>query len=539
MNDYEFGNYLTELRRKAGLSQFQLGKLMGVSDKAVSKWENGSARPRMQTCRKLAEYYRITMDEFLACGGTEDKESEVEKKFWATCAKKLTERYGECPPPAFTERLEAEKHAFAGTGAPELLCLLAGIAREAQHVEEIETPLKMSLAAWLTDITAINPLPPHTYCPRCKRTVMHPEVRDGWDLDDLVCETCGRTLIRDGHDIPFAGALADVIPGRKCGIPVDLALPSDAFENIRRNIAGAPFIKGRYRLLPLNIKYASLPEEVYKQEEAVYYAFEQRRDENGELLPFLRGYESRIADYVLVKHEAVEGFRKKYMNRVIPVREYLDTLRHTHITVQLTDSVFPCTGKPMDPRIMCMAMRVSVFRDMYLDRMDSVSRYADMETGEAVIDEEETRREKELTEAAAGSPYGLSQIVQLHGISGSLWEESARALIGSGAMRFMDYPVTREHACAMIAEKMRECAFKGPDLADRAMRELSGSENHISANTRKALEKLGFEPWFLELLSGPLASVLDSKLMRIEETVSLTGFPLFRPYKDKDHPRLG
>ena len=39
MRDYSFGNYISVLRERRGLSQFQLGALVGVSDKAVSKWK--------------------------------------------------------------------------------------------------------------------------------------------------------------------------------------------------------------------------------------------------------------------------------------------------------------------------------------------------------------------------------------------------------------------------------------------------------------------------------------------------------------------
>lgn len=43
MNDYHFGNRLLCLREKLGLSQGQLGKLIGVSNKSISKWETGAA----------------------------------------------------------------------------------------------------------------------------------------------------------------------------------------------------------------------------------------------------------------------------------------------------------------------------------------------------------------------------------------------------------------------------------------------------------------------------------------------------------------
>lgn len=38
MNDYKFGNYLTELRKKSQLSQNKLAEKLGVTNKAISKW---------------------------------------------------------------------------------------------------------------------------------------------------------------------------------------------------------------------------------------------------------------------------------------------------------------------------------------------------------------------------------------------------------------------------------------------------------------------------------------------------------------------
>ena len=62
MNDYAFGNYLYELRKKAGLSQWDLAQRLGVTNKAVSKWENGKAKPATETLRKLAALYEISVD---------------------------------------------------------------------------------------------------------------------------------------------------------------------------------------------------------------------------------------------------------------------------------------------------------------------------------------------------------------------------------------------------------------------------------------------------------------------------------------------
>lgn len=46
MKNYSLGNFICELRMRRGLSQAQLGALGGVSNKAGSKWENGSADHR-------------------------------------------------------------------------------------------------------------------------------------------------------------------------------------------------------------------------------------------------------------------------------------------------------------------------------------------------------------------------------------------------------------------------------------------------------------------------------------------------------------
>ena len=48
------------LRDRYGLTQADLGEIAGVSDKAVSTWENGTAEPRMGAVQKIAEHFGIT-----------------------------------------------------------------------------------------------------------------------------------------------------------------------------------------------------------------------------------------------------------------------------------------------------------------------------------------------------------------------------------------------------------------------------------------------------------------------------------------------
>ena len=67
MNDYAFGNFLYALRTEKGLSQVQLGDMLGVTNKAVSKWENGSAKPNTVLIPKLAEILGVTVEELFSC----------------------------------------------------------------------------------------------------------------------------------------------------------------------------------------------------------------------------------------------------------------------------------------------------------------------------------------------------------------------------------------------------------------------------------------------------------------------------------------
>lgn len=66
MQDYAFGEYLYGLRKKAGLSQSALGAMVGVTNKAVSKWETGSARPTTDVLRKLAALYGVSVEALLS-----------------------------------------------------------------------------------------------------------------------------------------------------------------------------------------------------------------------------------------------------------------------------------------------------------------------------------------------------------------------------------------------------------------------------------------------------------------------------------------
>ena len=65
MNDYAFGNFLYSLRKNASISQSELAEQLGVTNKAVSKWETGKSKPTTNTLRKIAVLFGLSVNELL------------------------------------------------------------------------------------------------------------------------------------------------------------------------------------------------------------------------------------------------------------------------------------------------------------------------------------------------------------------------------------------------------------------------------------------------------------------------------------------
>ena len=61
----EFSEKIRFLRKKYKLSQEELGKKVGVSNRAVSKWENGESMPSTDTLLSIATVFGVALDFFL------------------------------------------------------------------------------------------------------------------------------------------------------------------------------------------------------------------------------------------------------------------------------------------------------------------------------------------------------------------------------------------------------------------------------------------------------------------------------------------
>lgn len=66
MNQEKIGKLIAECRREKKLTQVELAKLLGVTDKSVSKWENGKCLPDVSLYKELCSILGITLNEFFA-----------------------------------------------------------------------------------------------------------------------------------------------------------------------------------------------------------------------------------------------------------------------------------------------------------------------------------------------------------------------------------------------------------------------------------------------------------------------------------------
>lgn len=65
MKKQTLGNMIAVLRKERGMTQLELAEKMGVTDKAVSKWERDLSFPDVSSIPKLAEIFCVSVDELM------------------------------------------------------------------------------------------------------------------------------------------------------------------------------------------------------------------------------------------------------------------------------------------------------------------------------------------------------------------------------------------------------------------------------------------------------------------------------------------
>ena len=138
----------------------------------------------------------------------ENSDEELENMCYDT-ARKI---YGEPIPEQVTSRLNKELTSIIKNGYAVMYIIaqrLVQKSREDGYLVGSRGSVGSSLVATMSNITEVNPLPPHYLCPECHFVDFDSEEvrayggRCGADMPDRNCPVCGSPLKKMGFDIPF------------------------------------------------------------------------------------------------------------------------------------------------------------------------------------------------------------------------------------------------------------------------------------------------------------------------------------------------